>query len=207
MPSQIGALLVRALSARESGADDPLARRILESTVEEAGTRGLRDLSVDEIARRADTTRMTVYRRFGRREQLIEAMAIRETRRFITAIGAAIAAFESIEDQGAEAFVVGLRFMYDHPFARRAIACEPEAIIEILEAEGGLIFTTGRDFIAEGLRSAGVKHDYPEQVAETLVRIFVSFLLVPRSVVALDDEKAARIYVRACIAPIITIHG
>jgi AcrR family transcriptional regulator len=206
MSSSVGPLLARALSSREGEHDDPLARRILDATVEEAGLKGLRDLSVDDIARRADTTRMTIYRRFGRREQLIEAMAIRETRRFIAAIGAAIAAFGAIEDQGAEAFVVGLRFMHAHPFARRAIESEPEGIIEILESEAGLILTMGRDFIAEGLRSAGVKHDHPEQVAETLVRIFVSFLLLPRSAVALDDESAARVYVRSCIAPIISAH-
>jgi AcrR family transcriptional regulator len=203
MTSQIGPLLVRALSTGDGTDDDPLARRILDATVEEAGAKGLRDLSVDDVARRANTTRMTIYRRFGRREQLIEAMAIRETRRFIGAIGSAIAAFGSIEDQGAEAFVVGLRFMQAHPFARRAIESEPEGIIEILEADGGLAFTMGRDFIAQGLLDAGVEHDQPEQVAETLVRIFVSFLLLPRSVVALDDENATRRYVRTCIAPVI----
>lgn len=203
MSSQIRPFLTRALSAPENVHDDPLARRILDATVEEAGVRGLRDLSMDEIARRAETTRMTVYRRFGRREQLIEAMAIRETRRFIAAVGMAIARFPAIEDQGAEAFIVGLRFMHSHPFARRAIEVEPEAIIEILEAEAGLAFAMGRDFIAEGLRNAGVEHDQPEQIAETLVRIFVSFLLLPRSVVALDDDEAARMYVRACIAPVI----
>jgi AcrR family transcriptional regulator len=207
MSSLIGPLLIRALSAGEDGDDDPLARRILDATVEEAGAKGLADLSVDDVARRANTTRMTVYRRFGRREQLIEAMAIRETRRFIQAVGSAIASFPSIEDQGAEAFVAGLRFMHAHPFARRAIESEPEGIIEILEADGGLGFTMGRDFIAQGLLDAGVEHDQPEQLAETLVRIFVSFLLLPRSVVALDDENATRRYVRTCIAPVIAAGG
>jgi len=204
MSSQIGSLLVRALTSAEDGHDDPLARRILDATVQEAAANGLRRLSVDDVARRADTTRMTVYRRFGRREQLIEAMAVRETRRFIAAVGAAIAAFPAIEDQGPEAFVVGLRFMHDHPVARRVIESEPEAIVQILEAENGLIFTMGRDFVAEGLRAVGAGHAHSDLVAETLARIFVSFLLLPRSLVALDDENAARAYVRACVAPIIT---
>jgi AcrR family transcriptional regulator len=204
MPSQIAPLLVRALTSTADGHDDPLAQRILDATVEEAASCGLRGLSVDDVARRAGTTRMTVYRRFGRREQLIEAMAIRETRRFIAAIGTAIAAFRTIEDQGAEAFVVGLRFMHNHPFSRRAIESEPEAIIALLEAENGLIFTMGRDFIAEGLRAGGAEHSHPVLAAETLARIFVSFLLLPRSVVALDDESAARAYVRDCVAPTIT---
>jgi AcrR family transcriptional regulator len=207
MSSQIGPMLVRALASAEDGHHDPLAQRILDATVEEAAASGLRGLSVDDVAHRAGTTRMTVYRRFGRREQLMEAMAIRETRRFISAVGAAIAAFQEIEDQGAEAFVAGLRFMHSHPFARRAIESEPEVIVALLEAENGLIFTMGRDFIAEGLRAGGAEHSHPVQVAETLARIFVSFLLLPRSVVALDDESAARVYVRDCVAPIIAVQA
>jgi AcrR family transcriptional regulator len=202
MSPRIGSLLARALSSDEDAHDDALARRILDATVGEAAASGLRALAIDDVARRADTTRMTVYRRFGRREQLIEAMAIREARRFIAAVGAAIAPFTTIEDQGAEAFVVGLRFMHDHPVARRAIESEPEAIIKILEAEDDLIFRMGRDFVADGLRAAGLENPATEQIAETLARIFVSFLLLPRSVVALDDGAAAREYVRNCIAPI-----
>lgn len=204
MSSPIGSLLLRALAPPQEIEEDQLALRILDATVEQAGMNGLRGLAIDEVARRADTTRMTVYRRFGRREQLIEAMAIRETRRFIAAVGAAAAACETIEDKGAEAFIVGLGFMHQHAFARRAIESEPEAIIEMLEAEDGLIFSMGRDFIAEGLRTAHSEHAYPDELAETLLRIFISFLLLPRSIVALDEQDAARAYIRACIAPIIT---
>src|SRR5205085_5644571 len=112
-------------------------------------------------------------RRFGRREQLIEAMATREARRFIAAVSAAIAGLPAIAEQGAEAFVSGLRFMHEHPVARRAIESEPDAIVRILEAEDGLIFKMGRDFVAGGLRQAGMARERSEQVAETLARIFV----------------------------------
>ena len=204
MSSPIGSLLVRALSSEDAPQDDPLARRILDATVEEAARNGLAGLAIDDVARRAGTTRMTVYRRFGRREQLIDAMAVREARRFIAAVGAAIAGLADIADQGAEAFVVGLRFMHAHPVARRAIESEPEAIIRILEAENDLVFGMGRDFVAGGLRAAGAAPDRTDAVAETLARLFVSFLLLPRSVVSLDDDDAARAYVRACIAPIVS---
>jgi TetR/AcrR family transcriptional repressor of uid operon len=199
----IGSLIVRALSDDEDARNDALADRILDATVEEAAAQGLRELALADVARRANTTRMTVYRRFGRRHHLIEAMAVREARRFIAAVGTAIAPFTAIEDQGAEAFVVGLRFMHDHPVARRAIESEAEAIIQILEAEDDLIFKMGRDIVADGLRTAGLAPPDADQVAETLARIFVSFLLLPRSVVALDDDAAARAYVRACVAPIV----
>jgi AcrR family transcriptional regulator len=200
----LGSLLVRSLSADEERHDDELASRILDATVQEAATTGLRRLAIEDVAQRAGTTRVTVYRRFGRREQLIEAMAVREMRRFIAAVAAAIAPFDTIEDRGAEAFVAGLRFMHAHPVSRRAIESEPEAIVQYLEAENGQLFRMGRDFVAEGLRAADVDHPDIDAAAETIARVFASFLLLPRSVVALGDEDAARAYVHACVAPIIS---
>src|SRR3954465_735021 len=109
---------------------DELEQRILDAAVEEGALSGFKRWALEDVARRAGTTRMTVYRRFGRREALIEAMAVRETQRFIEAISAATAGLDSLEDQGAEALVVGLRFMRAHPVARRAIDSERDAIIE-----------------------------------------------------------------------------
>ncbi len=74
---------------------------------------------------------------------------------------------------------------------------------ELLEADNGLVFRMGSDFIAERLDVRGLEPAASGQVAETLARIFVSFLLLPHSVVPLDDENAARAYVERCIAPIV----
>ena len=182
---------------------DALAERILDATVQQAAATGLDRLAIEDVARRARTTRVTVYRRFGRREQLIEAMAVRETQRLIAAITAAVAGYEDLSDQIAEAFVAGLGFMHAHPVARRSIEAEPEAIVQYLEAEDGRLFRMSRDFVAGGLRSAGVAHADLEAAAETMLRIFVSFLLLPRSAVALDDPGALRSYVRACVVGIV----
>jgi AcrR family transcriptional regulator len=195
--------ILRALEADGDAPEGDVAQRILDATVQEAATTGLRRLAIEDVARRARTSRVTVYRRFGRREQLIEAMAVRETRRFIEAMREALSSIEGIEEQGAEAFVAGLRFMHAHPVAKRAIEAEPEAIVESLEAEGGLLFDMAREFVANWLRSAGVEHPAIDAAAETITRLFISFLLLPRSTVALDDDAATRAYVRVCITPIL----
>jgi AcrR family transcriptional regulator len=182
---------------------DALAERILDATVQQAAATGLDRLAIEDVARRARTTRVTVYRRFGRREQLIEAMAVRETQRLIAAITAAVAGYEDLGDQIAEAFVAGLGFMHAHPVARRAIESEPEAIVQYLEAEDGRLFRMSRDFVAGGLRAAGVAHADVDAAAETMLRVFVSFLLLPRTAVALDDPGALRAYVRTCVVPIV----
>jgi AcrR family transcriptional regulator len=195
--------LVRALASDLEEQQGDVARRILDATLQEAATTGLRRLALEDVARRARTSRVTVYRHFGRREQLIEAMAVRETRRFIAAVREAVSSLEGLEEQGPEAFVAGLRFMHAHPVARRAIESEPEAIVQYLEADDGLLFRMAREFVADWLRGFGARHPDIDAAAETIARLFISFLLLPRSVVALDDGEATRAYVRACIAPIV----
>src|SRR5438552_12266788 len=106
--------LTRALAEPEE-TEGATATRILDATLQEAATTGLRRLAIEDVARRARTTRVTVYRHFGRREQLIEAMAVRETRRFIEAMREAASSSDELEEQGAEVFVAGLRFMHEHP--------------------------------------------------------------------------------------------
>jgi AcrR family transcriptional regulator len=180
-----------------------VATRILDATLQEAATTGLRRLAVEDVARRASTSRVTVYRHFGPREQLIEAMAVRETHRFIEAVRDAVSAFEDIEERGAEAFIAGLSFMRSHPVSRRAVESEPDAIVQYLRADDGALFALARDFVATWLREAGVEHPDIDAAAETVTRLFISFLVLPRSVVALGDEEATRSYIRACIAPIV----
>lgn len=202
MSTDLGTLLVKALaSSAVEQDDDALAARILDATVQEAASVGLRRLAIEDVARRAGTTRVTVYRRFGRREDLIEAMAVRETHRFLAAMQQAVEPFDRIEDKGAEAFVAGLRFLNAHPVSRRAIESEPEAVVQYLRADDGLLFRLGREFVAEGLREAA-PDTAVDEAAETLARIFVSFLLLPDSVVPFDDEVAVRDYVRRVIAPL-----
>ena len=176
---------------------------ILDAAVEQVALSGFRRLALEDVAQRAGVTRVTLYRRFGSREALIEAMAVRETQRFLDALVAAAEDLGTLEEQMAETLVVGLRFMRAHPVARRAMDGEREAIIEYLEADGGRLFTMSRDFLAGIIRDARPDHPAPGALAETFVRVFVSFLLLPDSVVKLDDERALRRYADTCLAPLV----
>ena len=201
--SYVAPVFARALAAEPEAQEGVTATRILDATLHEAAATGLRRLAIEDVARRARVSRVTVYRHFGQREQLIEAMAVRETRRFIETMREAVSESLNVEEQGAEVFVAGLRFMRAHPVARRAIESEPEAIVQYLAEEDGLLFGMGREFVAGWLRRAGVNRRDTDACAETIMRLFVSFLVLPQSVVELADDDAARAYVRTCIAPIV----
>src|SRR5205807_10543318 len=83
-------LLTLAFDPDVQPAGDALSERILDAALELAAASGLRRLTMDDVARRAGVGRMTVYRRFGGHGKLIDALAVRECRRCLERIAAAL---------------------------------------------------------------------------------------------------------------------
>jgi len=201
------ALLARALDPSVEPPDDALSERILDAALGLAAASGLRNLTMDDVSRRARVGRMTVYRRFGDKERLIEALAVRECRRCLEQLGAAMVADAPIEDQLAAGFVTGLRLAREHPLLSRLARFEPEAVLRALVAEGGLVFAAARGFVTArllGSQEGGVIEPVEvEQVAELLVRLAFSFVLIQESALPLDDEEAAGDVAKRLIAPML----
>src|SRR5258708_37936663 len=101
-------LLARALATPLDPASDAVSERILDAALALAGASGLRNLTIDDVARRAGVGRMTVYRRFGERARLVEALTAREARGALEALDLAADPQLSVADQVAEGFVTAL---------------------------------------------------------------------------------------------------
>jgi TetR/AcrR family transcriptional regulator, repressor for uid operon len=202
-----GALLARALDPSVEPPDDALSARILDAALGLAAASGVRNLTMDDVSRRARVGRMTVYRRFGDKERLIEALAVRECRRCLEQLDVAIGPEAPIEDQVAAGFVTSLRLAREHPLLNRLARFEPEAVLGALLADGGLVFAAARGFVAARLlvsQEAGVLGPVDvEQAAELLVRLAFSFVLIQESALPLDDEEAARDVAKRLIAPVL----
>lgn len=208
MPPRTAALLALALDPDVESPDDATSERILDAALDLAAASGLRHLTIDDVARRARVGRMTVYRRFGQRDRLIQALAVRECRRCLAQLGAVLDPRLGVEDRIAEGFVAALRVARDHPLLGRLARVEPEALLAELTDDDSAVLRLVQEFlvaqIREGQRVGELREGDPETAAELLVRIGVSFVLMPRSVIALDDDDAARDLARRFIAPIVT---
>ena len=201
-------LLDRALaSAGTQVPADAMSERILDAAVDLVGASGLRHLTMDDVAARARVGRMTVYRRFGDRERLIDALAIRESQRCLAEIDATVDPGAPISDQIAQGFLTSLRLVREHPVLDRFARQEPETALEALNQDGGAIFAISRSFVAERVRDAkrrGLVGDVePEHVAELLIRIGFSFLLMPATALPVADDQAMRELAQDLIAPIL----
>jgi len=204
-------LLARALDPGVEPPADALSRRILDSALELAAASGVRNLTMDDVARRARVGRMTVYRRFGDKARLVDALAVRESRRCLEQLDAAIGPEAPIEEQVAAGFVTSLRLGREHPLLNRLARFEPETVLGALLADGGAVFMAASAFVAARLRAsqeAGVLGPLDvEEAAELLVRLAFSFVLVQESALPLDDEERAAELARRLIAPMLSRGG
>ncbi|SFO67003.1 MULTISPECIES: TetR/AcrR family transcriptional regulator [Actinomadura] len=192
----LDATLRERLAAPEADAGG-LDARILDAALAEFESYGLRRVSVEDVAKRAGVARTTIYRRFAGKDQLLQAVILRECRRFLTAIAEATEGLPSPEDAVVEGFVVGLRSARAHPLLARVLESEPEAFLPQLSMNGGAVMLAARDILADRLRRArpGDAEDH-DTVAEVLLRVAVSLLLVPGGGLALDGEDAIRRFAR-----------
>jgi AcrR family transcriptional regulator len=204
---EAASLLVRALDPEASAHEDATSQRILDAALDTAAASGIRHLTLDDVARRAGVGRVTVYRRFGDRQGLVEALGVREARRCIAALDAATSPELPIEEQVADGFVAGLRLIREHPLLSRMVTHEPAALLDALTNPRTALFPLARAYVAGRLAAAqpvGARSDLDlEQVAEAFLRVTVSFALIEDTVLPLDDEDAAREAARRLIAPIV----
>ncbi len=97
---------------------------------------------------------MTVYRRFGDRQSLIDALAAREARRCLAELDRAVDPDLPAAEGIARGFVASLRLIRSHPLLDRLARHEPEAALIALNADGGAILVMGREFVAARIRDA-----------------------------------------------------
>jgi AcrR family transcriptional regulator len=194
------ALLARALDPDVVSPGDPASDRILDAALDLCAASGVRNLTMDDVAARAGVGRMTVYRRFGDRAALVEALGVRECRRCLAEIDAALDPAATPAGQIADGFVASMRIARTHPLLNRLARIEPGAVIDSLSADGGALLALMREFCAA--RLAPGDPVWGREAAEVLVRLCVSFVLVQDSAIDLDDEDAMRAFAQRALAPV-----
>ncbi|WP_052740795.1 TetR/AcrR family transcriptional regulator [Mycobacterium sp. UM_Kg1] len=178
-------------------ATDPTAGRILDAAVQEAATVGLRRITIEDVVRRAGVSRMTAYRRYPRREDLIQALIHRETQRFLATVAHAIDS--TPEPQGvAEAFVAAVAFTREHPMLSRAgqFGSAPAA-------DSADLLAMGSAFIANYLHgdSPGSPSQSVRWVADVFARLFLTYVSMPSTDPDFRDDAALRRFAHEVLTP------
>ena len=184
---------------------DSVSEVILDAALAEFLAYGLRRTNVDVVARRAGVSRATLYRRFENKDVLVQAVLVRECRRFFGRIAAAVDGLVTARERLVEGFVVGVRYARQDQLLSRLLSSDPEALLPYLTVNGGLVVAVARDFLVgqgQGLPGGDkpVAGRDPAGVAELFVRLAISFTLTPDSCIPLHDDEDVRAFARSYLA-------
>lgn len=175
-----------------------MTARILDGAYDRLLLFGLRATTVEDVARHLGIARITIYRRFANRDDLIRAVLVREGERIFEQVGAAVAHLPKVDDQLVEGFVAILAGVRNHPLVTRVLATEPDIALPLATLNAGPIIATARDYLAGHLQRARAA-----PVAELAVRLTLSYLLTPDSCIPLETDDDARRFARRYLLPLL----
>ncbi|MBB6550595.1 AcrR family transcriptional regulator [Nonomuraea rubra] len=213
-PPNSESLLERAyLDAVERVGDtDEVRSRILGAAYEQFCRMGIRRSTMEDVAKRARVSRITVYRRFATKDVLVEHVVRREFRRYFDQFLVDIEQAGTAADRVVLGFVSSLRAIRSNPLIGGLIAAEPDLLVPSMINDGGQTLATVRQFVAGQLRREQRAGHVPgdldtDLVAELMVRVSASFLAIPSQVVDLDDEAQLAAVARRFLVPMLRATG
>jgi TetR/AcrR family transcriptional regulator, repressor for uid operon len=186
---------------------DPYTSRILRAAVEQFVDVGIRRSTMSDVARRAGLSRVTVYRRFAGRADLVEAVILAELRWFLADYNAAVAGLPTAAERLVEGFVALVRAIRTHPLLGRLLGTDPDVLLPAVTVHFGPYLALAGQVLAEQTVSDGVPLPAGVDagaVAELCIRTAMSHLLTRDSCSPVDTDEAARAYAVRYLAPIVT---
>ncbi|MEV6139272.1 TetR/AcrR family transcriptional regulator [Nocardia sp. NPDC051990] len=184
--------------------------KLLESALSAFLDFGIKRTSMGEIARRAGISPATLYRRFESKNDLVEAVSVREAQRFVAEIDKRVQKVEGVEEQLIEIFVAVITEIAGNELLRRLLRTEPDLILPRLTTEAGPIIAVGRTYLAEKLRElrSGADDGFDfELVAEIMARLALSLALTPDGLIPIDDVAAGRDFARRTLLPMVGVRA
>lgn len=182
--------------------DDLTTVRILDAASRALADGGARRTTMNQIADAAGLGVATVYRRFPRKAQLVEAVLLREAARLTDAVDAAVAAASTVEEQSAAGFTAFAHGLAERPFLVRLMRGDGEHDNEPVR-RGDLadqIMALARDYLAGWIRDLQGVGRYrsidADIVAEISARLALSLVLAPEGRIPMHDDAATRAFAR-----------
>jgi len=202
-------LLVSVLG-EPSGIDETeqITARILEGARDLFCRVGIQRATMEEIARSSGYSRITVYRRFATKEELVEQVVRWEFRQYFAQFRDDIRSADSAAERVVSGFVSSLRTMRGNSFIGGLLAAEPGHVVASMVGEQGRTLALVREFLSGQLRAeqaaGNVRADLDVAlVAELMVRVTTSFLVTPSEIVDLDDDQQLADLARQFLVPML----
>lgn len=200
-------LIAEILEATPVVGDDALFDRVAAAALDEFAEHGIRRTSMEDVARRAGVSRMTVFRRFASKQRLVEVVIAREVHRGMQELDLLWERAETLEDRLVAGFEFAGRYVCGHPLFDRLLRSEPEILLPPLTLDGGPVLELYQSLIAHRLQAeinAG-RAATPDidGVADVIARLAISLLLTRDGTITLDDPHSIRRLVNLTLLPML----
>lgn len=210
MDRALGTFLSQALESDpgDEPADDARTQAILDAALVEISLHGPQAFPLESVARRAGVNRTTLYRRYRSREGLTAVLASREGGRLLERLLLATAHTQDPADRLVHAFAEAVEFVRDHPMIRWARTFDPGSLVDAAQGDGARLIRLATDLLTvevrEAQRAGAMTHLDPAHAAETVTRIFGTFLVFPISpTIDTTDGDRLRDYARHTLVPML----
>ncbi|MFF0205177.1 TetR family transcriptional regulator [Streptomyces sp. NPDC005017] len=178
-----------------------MRERVLEEAWALAAQGGWDQVRVADLAERAEVSRPTIYKEFGHRAGIGQALVERETERFLLGLAAVL---DTYRHDVAEALRKGVAHVLDeavhNPFIGAVITAArggTDALLPFLTSRPDPVFSSARTLMSAWLAEAvpQVTQLRREEAADVVVRLTLSHMLLPPSD---PDEAPARVTRTVC---------
>lgn len=189
--------LAQNLSAGGDSAGESTRERIIAAALRQCEQVGLRRTTVEDVARRAQLARVTIYRHFPTKDALVQAVILQQTQRFFDTLDSVLAGCSSADESVVEGFAFALDYVGEHRLLKRLLETEPETLLPYLVGNSPLV-TAARERVAERIdREFGTPSGGDSAaIAELIVRFVLSLVVSPETVLGLDSAEGRRRFAR-----------
>ncbi|WP_161630292.1 TetR/AcrR family transcriptional regulator [Mycobacterium sp. UM_CSW] len=180
---------------------------ILAAATEEFGRVGVRRSNLNAVARRANVSRSTLYRRFPTKEELLYAVVGRLTESIFAELQHHTTGMTA-KQLVVEVFCIAVRETTSNPVLHQLMVAEPDTLAALLGFFGpGMSAVLDRAVelaVAQAI-NAGAKMPPADLriVVELMIRLTTSLMNSPSAILDADDPAAARQFAQKFFAPMI----
>ena len=187
--------------------EDATVDRVAAAAFDVFAEYGIRRATIDDVARRAGVSKMTVFRRFQNKQGLVGVVIAREIRRGMAELDRVWEREQTLEQRVVLGFSFAVNFVRGHALFDRLLRSEPELLLPLLTVDGAAALALYRELIGQRLRTevrAGRAAPADvDQAAEVLARLAMSLLLTREGTITLDDLESVRSFVRLALLPML----
>jgi AcrR family transcriptional regulator len=174
---------------------DRVTTAILDAAVIEFERHGFRRVALDDVARRAGISRMTIYRRFANRDELVTAVIDRENAVLFADIANELKHAGPQANYYVEAFTSAIMKLRHHRVLNRMVTDEPGLTLQLAHQH----YSGAVERMAAALRTIfpddfadRIGHEAVDELADTILRYAMMALLLPspEPLTTADDIRA-----------------